>query len=185
MDQGCFKMLRGPIYICIFIGLNFLTGCKDRGEGPKSPDLNQAVTQGNPQPVSGDVIGEKQELPEIPGDGTVVNTGAANTATNTLPEKFMTGLVDCQKLGRYFDLQIASCTDTSLADYACDLTVLLSEQSAVLKGPQKQLLKEYVDKNLQGFSLYACTVDESKPALHFYKVEVDKIRAHNVKIASP
>ncbi len=168
----------------VFIGLNLPMGCKDRGEGPKSPDSNQELVEGIPQPGSGDVIVDKQELPAIPGDGTVINPGTGNPETNTLPAKFLTGLADCQKLGRYFDLQIASCTDIPQADFACDLTVLLSEQSAVLKAPQKQLLKDYVDKNLQGFALYACTVEEAKPALHFYKVEADKIRAHNVKIAT-
>lgn len=181
MDQGNIFSAMRPVCVSLFIGLAVAAGCKDRGEGPKSPESNPVVTEGVAQPVTSDAVGQKNETPEIPG----ANPPASPAGSNTLPEKFTTGLTECQKQGRYFDLQVASCTDTPLADFPCDLTVLLSEGSAVLSAGQKQLLKEYVDKNLQGFSLYACTVEESKPALHFYKVEADKIRAHNVKIASP
>jgi hypothetical protein len=181
MDEGCKHKSHRLIYVCLFMGLAAFTGCKDRGDGPKSPESNALVNEGPPQPASSDASGQKSELPEIPG----ANAQAPEPGSNLLPDKFMTGLTECQKQGRYFDLQVASCTETPLADYPCDLTVLLSEGSAVLNAGQKQLLKEYVEKNLQGFSLYACTVEDSKPALHFYKVETDKIRAHNVKIASP
>jgi len=181
MDQGSIQRTIKPIYLSIFMGLAVFSACKDRGEGPKSPDTNPVVSEGPSQPASSDASGQKTENPEIPG----ANPPEPTPGSNTLPDKFMSGLTECQKQGRYFDLQVASCTETLLADFPCDLTVLLSEGSAVLNAGQKQLLKEYVDKNLQGFSLYACTVQESKPALHFYKVEADKIRAHNVKIASP
>ncbi len=180
MDQGHTQGTMRPIFISLFISLAAMGGCKDRGEGPKSPESSPAVTEGPAQPVSGDA-NPKTEQPNIPGS----TPSTPDRGSNALPDKFMTGLSECQKQGRYFDLQVASCTDIPLADFPCDLTVLLSEGSAVLNAGQKQLLKEYVEKNLQGFSLYACTVEESKPALHFYKVESDKIRAHNVKIASP
>ncbi len=181
MVQGNTNRTIRPIFLSLFIGLAALTGCKDRGEGPKSPESNPNVTEGLGQPATSDATGQKSETPDIPG----AMDPAPAPGSNTLPEKFMTGLTECQKQGRYFDLQVASCTETPLAEFPCDLTVLLSEGSAVLNAGQKQLLKDYVEKNLQGFSLYACTVEESKPALHFYKVEADKIRAHNVKIASP
>jgi hypothetical protein len=181
MDEGRTQKSLKPIFISLFIGLSALAGCKDRGEGPKSPDSSAVITEGAPQPATGDATGQKTEQPNIPG----ANPPAAEPGSNALPEKFMTGLTECQNQARYYDLQVASCTETPLAVFPCDLTVLLSEGSAVLNAGQKQLLKEYVDKNLQGFSLYACTVEDSKPALHFYKVEADKIRAHNVKIASP
>ncbi|HET9239387.1 MAG TPA: hypothetical protein VFO10_19150 [Oligoflexus sp.] len=181
MDQGHDLRTMRPIFVSLFISLALAMGCKDRGEGPKSPESNPIMNEGLPQPVSGDASGQKTEQPDIPG----AKAPGTETGSNVLPEKFMTGLGECQKQGRYFDLQVASCTETPLAEFPCDLTVLLSEGSAVLNAGQKQLLKDYVEKNLQGFSLYACTVEDSKPALHFYKVEADKIRAHNVKIASP
>jgi hypothetical protein len=181
MDQGHNQSTIRPIFVSLFISLAFTAACKDRGEGPKSPESNPVITEGPAQPVSGDASGQKTEQPNIPG----AKAPGTESGGNALPEKFMTGLTECQKQGRYFDLQVASCTETPLAEFPCDLTVLLSEGSAVLNAGQKQLLKDYVEKNLQGFSLYACTVEESKPALHFYKVEADKIRAHNVKIASP
>ncbi len=181
MDQGRIQNLVKPIIISAFMGLTAISGCKDRGEGPKSPDSNPQMTEGTPAPGTGDAVVQKPETPNIPGTGPV----APVSNGNALPEKFMTGLADCQKLGRYYDLQLASCTELALSSFPCDMTVLLSEQSAVLSTEQKRLLKDYVDKNLQGFSLYACTVEEAKPALHFYKVEADKIRAHNVKIAPP
>jgi hypothetical protein len=181
MDQGQHQKAIRPIVVSIFMGMAALASCKDRGEGPKSPETNPVIYEGQAQPVSGDASGQKTEQPNIPG----AKAPGSEEGSNVLPEKIMTTLTPCQKLGRYFDLQVASCTDTPLAEFSCDLTALLSEGSAVLNAGQKQLLKDYVEKNLQGFSLYACTVEESKPALHFYKVEPDKIRAHNVKIASP
>lgn len=177
MDQGKTHIAKRPFLFCLFMGLTSMLACKDRGEGPKSPEAAPAVAEGSLTPGTSDSNPQKPVTNETPAP--------TPAGANTLPDKFMTGLVECQKAGKYYDLQTASCTEAALADYPCDLTVLLSEASAVLNAGQKQLLKDYVEKNLQGFSLYACTVEEAKPALHFYKVEADKIRAHNVKIASP
>ncbi|MCX6131734.1 MAG: hypothetical protein NTX25_22075 [Proteobacteria bacterium] len=178
------KYLKINKALILFISLELmlsLFACKEHAKGPSAPE------EAEPIPVEAVKADSEDAVPQIADDLSPEKAAepapAASPAPGALPANFQTGLADCQKLKRYFDLQLASCTEIQLAEFPCDLAMLTAVGSPVLTAEQKSLLKDYVEKNLQDFTLYACTLDESLPNLHFYKVEADRIRANNVKIS--
>ncbi len=175
-------------WIVLLLIVQFALSCKNS----QSPAPAAAPVAG-PTVGSGPQATPEEELPQIDGlpkpttsplpqssDGNPAPSPMPQTPSASLPADFIKAIDGCKSQGRYYDLALASCTTTPLADFSCDLTVLLSEGSAVLNPTQKGKLKEYVDLNLTGYSLYACTLDAGNPKLHFYRVEADRIRAHNV-----
>jgi hypothetical protein len=180
-------------WIVILLVFHFLLACKNT----KSPSPTPASSGKTEGLGSGPEASEEEELPDIeglpkpkPGPQSSDGAGLPQTQPNppnpgpaaSLPANFVEAIDACKAQNRYYDLAQATCTTTSLANFACDLMVLLSEGSAVLNSTQKTKLKEYIDANLVGYSLYACTSEAAGPKLHFYKVETDRIRAHTVSI---
>jgi|GEM_PF-6402066 hypothetical protein len=162
-----------------------LVSCKEPSGSPSIPKpetsvINEGAESNPPNP--------DEELPSVGGAPTTPTGGMPGDPTipgGALPAAFQSGIDGCKQQNRYYDLKLATCTDKTLANFNCDVTVLLSAESTTLTASQKTKLKEYMDANLLGFTLYACTSEENVPMLHFYKVEADRIRAHNVKIVNP
>lgn len=146
--------------------LSFFLGCNAASKGPEIPE-----------PLEG--LGSN----ERPGEGDLEASSLSPPRDKyaDLPTTFREGIRECENIGRYYDISSAECTPMNLAQYECKLETLLAEGS-VLSEALKIKLKSYVESNLVGYTLFACTETAEEHELHFYQAATEKVRAYNVKL---
>lgn len=147
----------------------FLLSCNAASKGPDIPEPIDDLGSGAAPGENGEALpqsGTGNEAADVYGD---------------LPLTFRQGLKSCENLDRYYDISLGACTETALSSLTCNLELLLGEQSP-LSPTVKTKLQDYVNSNLSGYKLFACTENADDYELHFYQVVPDRVKAYNVKL---